>query len=373
MSKTYILTGGTGFLGALLSIKLIKRGDRVIFLGRSKSGETFRKRIDNKLKFIEPDISLKNIKTIEVDLHKENLGLSEDFINQFSGKIDAIWHLAANLSFREKDRKEIFATNLGGLKNILNLASQIKSPVYYTSTAYVHGQRPGVVLEDELIKPNCFNNPYEESKFEAEKIIKKWGEKENNKFIIFRPSIFIETNRKTMSFFGYYAVVYALYKMRQKVQKKQMRIFIPFPYSKSAFLNLMPIDIAIKWILEISSNSKALSKTFHIANPLPFPMKDITRQTFDALNIKIPIFSAPKWFIKLCFSFLYYVSFIIKPIRGFAKKLYYYRYYMTEYNVYDMKNTKEIMGQNIVDQFHFAPDFIQNIAKEFIQKLNNKR
>ncbi len=370
MSKTYFLTGGTGFLGSLLAIELIKRGDKIIFLGRQKGGESLQKRTESKLKFIEPDISLKNIEIIEVDLHKENLGLSEDFINQFLGKIDAIWHLAANLSFREKDRKEIFATNLGGLKNILDLANRIKSPVYYTSTAYVHGQRPGVVFEEELIKPNCFNNPYEESKFEAEKIIKKWGENENNKFIIFRPSIFIDVNLKVLTFFGYYAVVYALYKMRQNVKKERIKILIPFLYSKSAFLNLMPIDIAIRWMLEISSNSKAIGKTFHIANPLPFPMKDITRQTFDALNIRIPIFSAPKSFIKLCFSFLYYISFIIKPIRGFAKKLYYYKYYMTEYNVYDMKNTKEVIGQDIVNQFHFSHDFIQNIAKEFIKKLN---
>ena len=29
MSKTYLLTGGTGFLGSLLSIKLIKKGDNL--------------------------------------------------------------------------------------------------------------------------------------------------------------------------------------------------------------------------------------------------------------------------------------------------------------------------------------------------------
>ena len=359
-------------MGSLLSVELIKRGDKVIFFGRSKNGESFQKRIENKLKSIEPDISLKNTEIIEVDLHKENLGLSDDFIKQFSGKIDAIWHLAANLSFRKKDKEEIFATNINGLKNILNLTSRIKTTVYYMGTAYVHGQRPGVIFEDELIKPNCFNNPYEESKFESKKIIKEWGAKKENKFIIFRPSIFIDVNLKALTFFGYYVVVYALYKMRQNVKKEQMRIFFPFFYSKIAFLNLMPIDIAIKWMLKISSNSKALGRTFHIANPLPFSMKEITIQTFNALNIKIPVFGVPKWFIKLCFSFLYYISFIIKSIRGFAKKLYYYKYYMTEYNTYDMKNTKEIIGQDIVNQFNFPPDFIQNIAREFIKKLDNK-
>jgi len=373
MSKTYLLTGGSGFLGSLLSIELIRRGDRIIFLGRSKNGEAFQRRVENILEFIEPSIFLENIKTVEVDLYKENLGLSQNFLNQFSGKIDAIWHLAANLSFRKKDRKEIFDTNVEGLRNILNLASHIKSPIYYTSTAYVHGQRTGVIFEDELIKPNSFNNPYEESKFESEKIIRKWGEKENNRFIIFRPSIFVETKGKTTSFFGYYAIAYALYKLKGNIPKKRIRIFFPFPYSKSAFLNLMPIDIGIEWILKISSNSEALGKTFHITNPLPFPIKDVIKQTFEALNIQIPIFMAPRWFIKLFFFLLNFISFIIKPIRGLAKKLFYYRYYMTEYNIYDMKNTKEVIGQDLVNQFHFSSNFIQNIATEFIQKFEKKQ
>lgn len=369
MNKTYILTGGTGFLGSLLSVELIKRGDKVIFLGRGKNGETFDKRIRNTLKIIDSALSLDNIEVFEIDLNSKNLGLPENAIEKFKNKIDGIWHLAANLSFKERNRQTIFSTNVDGLKNILEFATLIKAPVYYASTAYVHGQKPGIVFEDELIKPNRFNNPYEESKFEAEKIVKKWGAEKNNKFIIFRPSILIERERKTLSFFGYYAVVHSLYKMKKKVGDKQLKISIPFLYSKDAFLNLMPIDIAIDWMMKISSNPEAIGKTFNITNPLPFPMGDITKQTFEALNIKIPVFGAPKWFTKFYFSTFYFISFIIKPLRGLAKKLYYYKYYMTEYNVYDMKNTKEIIGDDLVNQFQFAPNFIENITREFIDKM----
>lgn len=368
MSKVHLLTGGTGFLGSLLSLALLKQRKEVVFLGRSKSSKSFQKRIERVLSSIEPHITSENIKAIEVDLHSEDLGIPHEWVNQLSGKVEAIWHLAADLSFREQDRKKIFTTNLGGLKNILNLASRLKSPVYYTSTAYVHGRRPGVIFENELIRPDSFNNPYEESKFEAEKMIRKWGE-DGNKFIIFRPSIFIETGRRTLSSFGYYAVVYGLYAIKKRVGGEQVKICFPFPYSKGAFLNLMPIDIAIKWMIEISGNSKALGKTFHITNPLPFPMRDVTKQTFDALHIKIPLFEAPKWFIRLSFSILYFISFIAKPLRTLVKKLYYYRYYMTEYNVYNMKNTIEIVGQNVVDQFHFPSDFVWRVAGEFVKKL----
>lgn len=371
--KTYLLTGGTGFLGSLLAIELIKRGDKVIFLGRAKNNKSFEQRIKEKLQSIDPNISLNNIEVIEIDLHKKDLGFSNDYTDRFSGKIDAIWHLAANLSFKEKDEKEIFNTNIEGLKNILNFAGKIEAPVFYVSTAYVHGQRPRIIFENELIKPRHFNNYYKESKFEAEKLISKWSEDKNNRFIIFRPSILIDSKVRTLSFFGYYAIVRYLYKLKKKFNQKKLKTFIPYPYSKKCLLNLMPVDIAIKWMLEISSNLKSFSKTFHITNPKPFPMKDISKQTFDAFNIKIPIVKMPGWFIRLCFSALYYLSLLLRPIRGLAKGFYYYRYYMTEYNVYDMKNTKEIIGQDLENQFQFVPNFIENIAREFIKKLNEKQ
>ncbi|MEK7575785.1 MAG: SDR family oxidoreductase, partial [Patescibacteria group bacterium] len=151
--KTYLLTGGTGFLGSLFSIELIKKRDKVIFLGRAKDDKSFEQRIKEKLQSIEPNISLNNLEIVEINLHKENLGISNGYTDRFSGKIDAIWHLAANLSFKEKDKEKIFNTNIDGLKNILNLARKIEAPIFYISTAYVHGQRPGIIFEDELIKP----------------------------------------------------------------------------------------------------------------------------------------------------------------------------------------------------------------------------
>jgi len=56
MRKTFLLTGGTGFLGSLFAVELIKRGDKVIFLGRSKNNESFRERIKKILDLINKDI-----------------------------------------------------------------------------------------------------------------------------------------------------------------------------------------------------------------------------------------------------------------------------------------------------------------------------
>jgi nucleoside-diphosphate-sugar epimerase len=311
---------------------------------------------------------------MEIDLYREDLGLSRDYIDQLARETDGIWHLAADLSFEKRDREKIFSTNVNGLKNILRLAGQLKCPVYYTSTAYVHGDRPGLIFEDELLRPKSFNNPYEESKFDAEKIVREWGKENESRFIIFRPSIFIETRGRTTSFFGYYAVINSLYKFKKRYDsKKPIRILIPFPYSESVFLNLIPVETAITWMLEISSNPMALGRVFHITNPRPFAMRTIVKEAFEALDIEISVVSAPKWFIKFCFYSFYIVSFLVRPTKGLAKKFYYYRYYMTEYNVYDMRNTSKFIKQSFLDQFNFSPGFIERITKDFIRRLETSR
>jgi len=374
MPKTYLLTGGTGFLGSLLSIELIKRGYRVVFLGRSKNNESFQKRLEKILKSNEPNISLDKTEMIEIDLSKEQLGLTEEYIEKLTGKIDAFWHLAANLSFRKEDRKSVFAVNVEGLKNVLNLVQHIKSPIYYISTAYAHGQRPGIIFEEDLIKPKHFNNPYEESKFEAEKIIKYWGQEKGNNFIIFRPSIFVERKGKMICPSGYYTIVYALYRLKQKFGHNQ-KILFPFLYPKNVFLNLIPVDIAIEWMLKISFYPKAMGKTFHITNPLPFSIEKIIRETLKALCIKMPVLKSPKWLVRLYFDLIYFLSFFIKSFRKFAKIFYYYKYYMVECNAYDMKNTKMFLGEQIINQFNFKSNFIQQLAKKFIEKIekNNEK
>jgi len=51
--KKYILTGGTGFLGPFLAVKLLQQGDRIVFIGRSNNGASLRERVLEALKEIK--------------------------------------------------------------------------------------------------------------------------------------------------------------------------------------------------------------------------------------------------------------------------------------------------------------------------------
>lgn len=369
MNKTYLLTGSVGFLGSFLSLELIKNGHRVIFLGRSKNGIPFRQRAKEALAQLDLATPTENIETLEIDLQKDCLGIKDP--NQL-GKIDGIWHLAADLSFREEDKEKVFGTNIGGTKNVLKLAEKIKAPVYYVSTSYVHGQRPGQILEDELIEPKKFNNFYEESKFHAEKIVQDWGRmNDKNNFIIFRPSILIDSSGKTANLFGYYAMVYSLYKLKKMA--KDRKIKIPFLYSKNTFLNLMPVDVVAKWMNKISNNPDSIGKTFHITNPSPFSIKTVAEQTFGPIGIKIFLFRAPLFLVKFYFWYFCFMGSLIPGFKKMAKRISYYNYYMAGCNTYDMKNTKDILGEEEVENFKLEPNFVQKRAEHFIKKLENNK
>lgn len=368
--KTYLLTGGTGFLGSRLACEIIKGGDEVIFLGRSKDNFSLEQRVKDSLEKIYPEFEAKNIVVLESDLSKTDLGLSEVSLKYLrEKKIDAFWHLAANLSFKEKDRENVLFVNLECLKKVLNFVEKISVPIYYISSAYVSGRRNGVIFEDDTVLTNFFNNAYEESKFKAEQLIKEWGKNNNNNFIIFRPSIFIDPNGKTMSYFGYYAFLQSLYKISKK-NSRPTRWPLLFPCVKNATLNLIPVDTAIKFMKEISSKTETKGKIFHLTNPNPSPIDTLIKKTFRAFGFRIITFKSPPVITRELISILYYLSFIIKPLHSIAKKLYYFRYYITTKSFYDIKNTKVALGQEVEKAFAFDPLFIDKSIDSFIKRMD---
>ncbi len=367
-----MLTGGSGYLGSLLAVEIIKQGDQVVFLGRGKAGKTFRERIIEQINKIDQNIDTSQIVAIDCDLNERFLGIDKGILEVYIGKIDGFWHLAANLSFKGKDKNEVISTNVTGIKNIIDLTAKLKCPLYFVSTAYVCGRQAGAAYEDLTDKPRGFNNAYEKSKYIAEGILRESGKINHTQYIIFRPSILISTDIKQLSYFGYYNVVYSLYKWSQKFKKLFFKPIFIFPYYKRSILNLMPVETAVDWMLAVAADKRSLNRTFHITNPKPFAIKDVARQTYDTLGIRLLMFSAPKFFISVYLNFFYLLSFL-SPSRKVAKKFYYYKNYIMQDIVFDMRNTAEIIGQEKIDKLDFSENFIKETADMFIGGLDKNK
>jgi nucleoside-diphosphate-sugar epimerase len=368
MNNAYIVTGATGFLGEQVAKKILDDSNVVILLGKGKNNQSFEERVSS----LFPTYDKKNIYTIEADLETVSEKYLIEEVGKLNFKIQGIWHLAANLSFKEEDRDKVFMANINGLLKIIHLSQSLQSKLFYTSTAYVHGRQSGVANEDFNIRPKYFNNPYEESKYEAEQIIKN---SKNLDFSIFRPSILYDTNAEYVTNFGYYSFLIALFKFKSKFLKlpRDAKILVPLPffYRRNSFLNLMPTNIAIDWMFKISNSKQSSGKIFHICNPNPFLIKDIFKQTFKAFNISIPLIGAPSAIAFIYFKLLDFFAFFIKPIRPIAQRIYYFKWYLLKHMDYDMTNTQQILGYNIKKDFNFSNDHIYKLASSIIIKLEN--
>lgn len=367
MKNTYILTGATGFLGCQLSKKILTEGHSIVFIGKSKKDISFKDRIEKLFINFNKD----QIFCIEADLEEISEQKLLDQINFINKKIDGIWHLAANLSFKSEDRERVFKTNKEGLRKIIFLTKSLNINLYYTSTAYVHGKNSGTSKEIFFPKPKYFNNPYEESKFEAEQLIKN----ENNlKYIIFRPSIMYDADAHYVTNFGYYSFLIALFKLKKNLKFKiEKKLYVPlvFFYYKKSLLNLMPSKTALDWMYSISTMPDALGLIFHITNPKPFHVGNVFSQTFDAFNIKIPLFGAPLLISKIYFNILIFIGNLAKPFRPVAQRIHYFKGYLLEHTYYDMKNTRKFLPSDFEKEFEFSKNYIFDLAKKIITNLQN--
>jgi nucleoside-diphosphate-sugar epimerase len=195
-----LLTGATGFLGSHLAAGLVRMGYHLILLARPGRQATGRERIEAVLDWLSiPGSERRLIRVIEGTIDTPSLGLDRDLYDRLSREVDEIIHCASNTAFSERKRLQVEATNLAGLRNLLEFAS--KSRCFYfhhMSTAFVAGARAGVCPE-ELVRTEIFTNVYEETKYRGEVLAARICGQEGIRLNIYRPSIVYGDSRNGRS------------------------------------------------------------------------------------------------------------------------------------------------------------------------------
>lgn len=144
--KTYLITGGAGFIGSSLADELIEKGNKVIV-------------VDNFCDFYDPKVKENNIKH---NLEKENYKLEkidirnkEEIHRVFSeNKIDVVVHLAAMAGVRPSIENPVLyqEVNCMGTQNILEAmkTNNIKNLVMASSSS-VYGNCKEVPFKEDFI------------------------------------------------------------------------------------------------------------------------------------------------------------------------------------------------------------------------------
>lgn len=243
-----LLTGATGFLGMELLARLLQDGDRRVWaLVRARCDAAANDRMRAILASLVPDPEavLHRVVGVAADLTQPGLGLGARRRDEIAGCVDEMIHSAASVSFT-LPLEDARAVNVAGTRRVLELAEECGARgglrrFAHVSTAYVAGDHRGVFGEGDLEVGQGFHNTYEQSKWEAERIVREHGNR--LPIQIFRPSIVVghQLSGWTASFNVIYAPLraYAAGALRAVPGRRAAPVdIVPVSYVASAILAL---------------------------------------------------------------------------------------------------------------------------------------
>ncbi len=206
---------------------------------------------------------------LEGDVSSMDLGLSGREYRGLLADLTNIHHMAAHLHMGAS-RETIKQVNVGGTRGVLELALECQRlrRFNFWSTVRVSGDRRGVIMEDELDCGQGFLNPYEESKFQAEKIVRSMSRRVP--CTIFRPGVIVgdSVTGEIDRFDGPYHLMVL-------IVDSPLDMRLPLPGTGDGPLHLVPVDYVIEAAYQLSRMDASISKTFHLVDPSPLSARSV--------------------------------------------------------------------------------------------------
>jgi len=292
----WLITGATGFIGKeVLTRILCESSDKLCLLVRQSKTKSAQKRIDELLSNLRLEEFAHRIAVIQADLGSDS---TESIYQVLTQKLQLatvspirILHLAANTNFNQSP-ESAKKQNVKATKTILELAQRLfdidRLDVFsYVSTAYVLGHRSGLASATELDLDAEFRNTYEQSKAEAEQLIRQQSEQIPT--VIFRPSIVVgdsKTGKVGSADTMYWALKMYLRGLRVFFANRNAQLdLVPVDYVADAMLYILnkpdvsrqgqcyPLVAGSKYTIDLDSLSKAFSEFFDKPKPIIIPSK----------------------------------------------------------------------------------------------------
>lgn len=261
MHTELFLTGATGFIGSSLLQKWLDCSDaRITILVRPKRGEEPQQRAQRLLDQLYPADEakprLQRVVVIEGDLTQNMLGMTRVDYERLASRTTRIIHCGAAARF-DLPLEAARQTNCGGARGVLDLAARTSGlrRMDYIGTAYVAGKRRGLIREEELNEGQAHNNTYEQSKLEAEQLVRQ--AMAELPISIFRPTIVLGDSRT-----GRVSPVSAFSRVLGMYAQGQLQVL---PGDSSASMDLIPLDYATDAMYSISQNAQSIGKCFHVS------------------------------------------------------------------------------------------------------------
>ncbi len=283
MGDLVLVTGYPGFIGRQLVRRLAsdlrQREARLLLLVQSKHAARARAELEN----LAPGAA----EVLEGDVAQIHLGVSGAEYKRLVAEVNVVWHLAA-VSYLGAEADLVRRVNVEGTRHVIELCRTAANlgRLNHFSTAYVSGDRVGVILEEELEMGQRFRNEYEESKYRAEVLVR--NAMRELPVTVYRPSIVVGDSRtgEIDRFEGPYYLAILLV-------ASPLRVPLPLPGDGVAPLNVVPVDFVVEAALSISRNSAAVGKTVHVVDPSPLSARTVYQLIAERVHRRLPPVTLP--------------------------------------------------------------------------------
>jgi nucleoside-diphosphate-sugar epimerase len=303
----FLVTGATGFLGSHLMAALVRRGERVVALGRCSQGNSLTERVTRQLAWFGLADRADLVTALEADLLKPQLGLKPACYRALCSQSPCIVHLASDTRFARNNRENSLATNVHSLEQMIEFAGAGRAPFFhYVSTAYVAQAGSQPCLE-EPVRHACFANVYEETKAQAESEVMRLCSSHGVPYTILRPSIVYgdAATGRSNSFTALYHHVKALQLIKgiyladienqggAKARASGIRLgadgILELPIriylAHQGFVNLIPIDYFVAAALAVIERPRS-GGVYHLTSGTPSTMKELAEYCERFLKVR---------------------------------------------------------------------------------------
>lgn len=277
--RTYhdiLLTGATGFVGCHVLHALLARTDaRIQCLVRASGGESPRHRLESVYDGYFPDTPFADhrdrVIVLQGDVSAPRLGLTEAEFATLETGLDAIYHFAADTRLFG-DAALFEAQNIRPVRSLIALASSGRPKhLHCMSTLAVagvnEGTEPAIFTEDALDIGQRFQNEYERTKFQAERLVRSFMLKGGVGFVYRSGNVSghsrtgaFQRNAGDNRFVQFLSAVARLGALPTRVDER---------------IALSPVDVVAAGIVDLSLNPDLSGGVFHVDSEHEIAYADI--------------------------------------------------------------------------------------------------
>ncbi|WP_116709483.1 SDR family oxidoreductase [Actinomycetospora cinnamomea] len=264
----YLVTGGTGFLGRMVLARLLARDDCEAVYALVREGSR-----DRLLRRLADTEGHEKVVPVVGDLTRPRLGLHDAEVDGLAGRVDHVLHLGAVYDITADDEVNR-AANVDGTRGVVEVAARLgASCLHHVSSVAVAGEYAGTFTEDDLDVGQTFGNPYHETKYRAERIVR---EESTVPWRVYRPAVVVGDSRtgEMDKIDGPYYLLTAISLLGRFAPDNwlsALRIAVP----ELGATNIVPVDVVADAMVHLVHRPGLDHRAFHLVHPRPQPLSEV--------------------------------------------------------------------------------------------------